>query len=122
MDPPARVYRVDQALKSEGHPAIRLPPYHADRNPIEIIWKNLKNLPFRKTNIETLIEEGIENIGEREWSAGWKLVRQVIPQNSFFFWWVCFMVQYIPKSQVVKIPIIWLKKMLTKTIDLINSW
>ena len=66
MDPPAPVYRVDQVLKSEGHTAIRLPPYHMDRNPIEIRWKDLKNLRFRKTSVETLIEEGIENIGERK--------------------------------------------------------
>ena len=34
MHKPAPVYRVDQILKSAGHTAIRLPPYHADLNPI----------------------------------------------------------------------------------------
>ena len=81
---PAPVYRVDLVLKSAGHTAIRLPPYHADLNPIEMIWANLKsyvgrrNLHFRKTSVETLIEEGIENIGEREWSVCCKHVREIL--------------------------------------------
>ena len=35
---------VDEMLKEHGHTAIRLPPYHVDLNPIELIWANLKGL------------------------------------------------------------------------------
>ena len=37
-------YVVDEMLKEHGHTAIRLPPYHADLNPFELIWANLKGL------------------------------------------------------------------------------
>ena len=48
-----------------------------------MIWANLKgyvgrrNLHFRKTSVERLIEEGKENIGEREWSACCKHIREI---------------------------------------------
>ena len=48
-----------------------------------MIWANLKgyvgrrNLHFRKTGVETLIEEAIENIGEREWSVCYKHIREI---------------------------------------------
>ena len=36
-----------------------------------------RNLQFRKTSVEVLIDEGIENVGEREWSACCKHVREI---------------------------------------------
>ena len=39
---PSPTYAVDQTLKQHGHVAIRLPPYHAELNPIELIWAKLK--------------------------------------------------------------------------------
>lgn len=36
------VYVVDELLARHGHQALRLPPYHAELNPIELIWANLK--------------------------------------------------------------------------------
>ena len=40
--PPAPVFAVDQIPESHGHLGLRLPPYDADLNPIELIWGNLK--------------------------------------------------------------------------------
>ena len=40
------VYVLDQILSQHGHLALRLPPYHADLNPIELIWANLKGKCF----------------------------------------------------------------------------
>ena len=46
MKKPEPVYTIDQVLRENGHEAIRLPPYHADLNPIEMIWSQLKgNVP-----------------------------------------------------------------------------
>ena len=36
------VYVADDILKRHGHQCLRLPPYHAEFNPIELIWGNLK--------------------------------------------------------------------------------
>ena len=40
--PQEPVYVLDQMLSQHGHLALRLPPYHADLNLIELIWANLK--------------------------------------------------------------------------------
>ena len=54
-----------QVLKLHGHNAIRLPPYHAELNAIELIWSNLKgfvgrqNFQFKKAKVEELTLEGI---------------------------------------------------------------
>ena len=40
------VYVLDQILSQHGHLALRLPPYHPDLNPIELIWANLKGKCF----------------------------------------------------------------------------
>ena len=39
---PSPKFVVDELLREHAHTAIRLPPYHADLNPIELIWANLK--------------------------------------------------------------------------------
>ena len=31
-------YVLNDILESEGHEVLRLPPYHSDLNPIELIW------------------------------------------------------------------------------------
>ena len=81
--PRVPVFQIDKLLKSHGHTAIRLPPYHAELNAIELIWSNLKgfvgrrNLEFKKAKVETLTQEGIESIGEKEWSACCKHVMDI---------------------------------------------
>jgi hypothetical protein len=36
------IYKVDEFLKIKGHEILRLPPYHCEFNPIELIWGDLK--------------------------------------------------------------------------------
>ncbi|XP_063623022.1 uncharacterized protein LOC134795119 [Cydia splendana] len=36
-------YEIDELLKAHGHTVMRLPPYHCDFNPIEMIWGIVKN-------------------------------------------------------------------------------
>lgn len=35
---PEPIYEIDQILGDHGHTVVRLPPYHCDLNPIELIW------------------------------------------------------------------------------------
>ena len=37
------VYKIDEILKSKGHEVLRLPPYHCEFNPIELIWKEFES-------------------------------------------------------------------------------
>lgn len=39
---PDPVYVIDNILQEHGHKVLRLPPYHCDLNPIEMIWGILK--------------------------------------------------------------------------------
>ncbi|XP_063369770.1 uncharacterized protein LOC134658095 [Cydia amplana] len=36
------VYAVDEALKSLGHTVLRIPPIHADLNPLEYVWEDIR--------------------------------------------------------------------------------
>lgn len=35
---PEPIYEIDQLVGDHGHTVVRLPPYHCDLNPIELIW------------------------------------------------------------------------------------
>lgn len=48
------VYIIDELLARHGHLALRLPPYHAEFNPIELIWANLKGNTCACTTKHTL--------------------------------------------------------------------
>ena len=37
-----RVYAVDKIISDKDHTSLRLPPYHADLNPIEMVWAKIK--------------------------------------------------------------------------------
>lgn len=36
-------YKIDDTVTNAGHTVLRLPPYHPDLNPIEMIWATVKN-------------------------------------------------------------------------------
>jgi hypothetical protein len=52
---------------------LRLPPYHPDLNPIELIWENVKqwvaskNTTFKIKDVEQLCRQRFEEIWQEEW-------------------------------------------------------
>ncbi|CAB3249991.1 unnamed protein product [Arctia plantaginis] len=40
---PEKIYELDQLALESGHEVIRLPPYHCQYNPIELVWAQAKN-------------------------------------------------------------------------------
>ncbi len=40
-------YAIDQLAERNGHRALRLPPYHCEFNPIELIWSQVKGYVVR---------------------------------------------------------------------------
>lgn len=36
------MYKIDQLIHNYGHQVLRLPPYHPDLNPIELVWGTIK--------------------------------------------------------------------------------
>lgn len=66
-------YAFDELCREYGHTALRLPPYHPDLNPIELIWATVKNnvsqrnVTFKLENVKQLTEEEFKKIGVEEW-------------------------------------------------------
>ena len=65
VNKPEPTFRADTLLRKYGHDVLRLPPYHADLNAIELIWANMKgyvarhNLSFKMIDVKTHIENAI---------------------------------------------------------------
>ncbi|XP_061716757.1 uncharacterized protein LOC133524644 [Cydia pomonella] len=50
------IYKIDELLKKNGHEVLRLPPYHPDLNPIELVWGDIKGQLAQK-NIEPNLDQ-----------------------------------------------------------------
>lgn len=53
-----KIYTIDELLKGAGHTVLRLPPYHPDLNPIELVWANIKNC-LARDHINATLDEKI---------------------------------------------------------------
>ena len=65
---PLPTYVFDETLKEHGHTAIRLPPYHAELNVIELKGKVARsNLTLKKKDVKKLTEDAFESISPEDW-------------------------------------------------------
>lgn len=70
---PQPVYEADEILRQNGHEVLRLPPYHCDLNPIELIWSLAKrkvaskNVSLTSAQFEKLVNESFESITADDW-------------------------------------------------------
>lgn len=70
---PEPIYEIDELLSEHGHIILRLPPYHCDLNPIELIW----SLAIRKVaaqnvgsrDVKQLTEEAFASITPSDWKS-----------------------------------------------------
>lgn len=68
-------YVLDDILEKEGHSVLRLPPYHPDLNPIEMIWAEVKNFvashntTFKMSDVQKLCEEKFATISPDDWKS-----------------------------------------------------
>jgi transposase len=71
---PARKYYVDEIAKAAGCSILRLPPYHAELNPIELVWAQVKeyirsrNTQYTLANLKRLLEEAVNHITPSIWA------------------------------------------------------
>ena len=67
-------FHIDKYLESKGHVCLRLPPYHPQLNPIELVWAEikrivaLKNTTFKIKDIENSTREAISSITKEFWN------------------------------------------------------
>lgn len=68
-------YKLDELLEPKGFTVLRLLPYHADLNPIELIWGQAKqfvalnNATFKLEDVKNLFEKKIADINITDWQT-----------------------------------------------------
>lgn len=71
--PKEKKYEVDEIALQMGHDVVRLPPYHCQYNPIELIWAQVKgevankNNSFKIVDVENLANNAIESVTIDNW-------------------------------------------------------
>ncbi|XP_037576722.1 uncharacterized protein LOC119458938 [Dermacentor silvarum] len=66
-------YEIDTLASAAGHELVRLPPYHCELNPIELVWSQVKgylaskNTDFKINSVEKLLLEGIAGVTSQNW-------------------------------------------------------
>ncbi|XP_068625066.1 uncharacterized protein [Battus philenor] len=80
-------YIIDELAKQNNKIVLRIPPYHCDLNPIELIWVKVKEYIAnnRKTcelsDIKQLLNQGVSKITSVDWKNCIKHVAEVIEPN-----------------------------------------
>lgn len=75
------LYVIDEMAKQKNKKVLRLPPYHCELNPIELIWAQVKgyvaskNTSFKLNDTKKYFYEAISMVDSRKWH---KCVRHVI--------------------------------------------
>lgn len=80
-------YKVDAMAEDAGCVVLRLPPYHCELNPIELIWAQIKNevasknTTFKLADVKVLLEQAMNNVTPDNWS---NVVRHVLKLEDKF--------------------------------------
>jgi hypothetical protein len=80
--PRFKTFKIDALFAEHGHSALRLPSYHTDLIPIELIWASMKeyvarkNDCFRLDDTMKLAEETFNIFTKEEWSSRCNNTRQ----------------------------------------------
>lgn len=73
-------YVIDEIAKLNKKKVLRLPPYHCELNPIELIWSMVKryvksnNTTYKLQDVRLLVEQGIDQVTAEQWN---KCIRHV---------------------------------------------
>ncbi|XP_054259923.1 uncharacterized protein LOC128984614 [Macrosteles quadrilineatus] len=76
-------YVLDETVQAQGHEILRLPPYHPDLNPIELVWADIKgyaagkNTTFNFSDVQAITEEKIASMGPEDWFPKCQHVKKV---------------------------------------------
>lgn len=68
-----RTYELDELALQMGHEVVRLPPYHCQYNPLELIWAQVKgevadkNCTFKIKDVRKLLQDSINNVSVEDW-------------------------------------------------------
>lgn len=78
---PEPEYEIDEIIGQHGHTVVRLPPYHCDLNPIELIWalakRKVADQNVDAKNIKELTEEAFNLITAQDWKNCCEHVKKI---------------------------------------------
>lgn len=83
VNTPSIVYRIDTLAAAHGHEVLRIPPYHCEFNPIELVWSKVKgciakhNKGFTLAEVEKLLPEALASVSQENWQNCCSHVEQV---------------------------------------------
>lgn len=80
--PSEKTYKIDKMFTNAGHSVLRLPPYHADLNPIELVWADIKRRVGESVSdsLEVkrrLCEHAFSEYSESKWKKCCEHVRKI---------------------------------------------
>lgn len=83
VNTPTIVHRIDTLAATHGHEVLRVPPYHCEFNPIELVWSQVKgyiakrNTCFTLAEVEKLLPEALASVSQENWQNCCAHVEQV---------------------------------------------
>nr|CAI5845458.1 unnamed protein product [Callosobruchus analis] len=81
-------YGVDEIAKERKIKVLRLPPYHCELNPIELIWAQIKgnvarnNTTFELLDVRQLLKDSISKISSKNWENA---IKHVMAEEEKFW-------------------------------------
>ena len=83
--PRFKQYVIDEMAKKRNICILRLPPYHCELNPIELVWAQVKgivarnNTTFKLKDVEILFQKALKEVNAEKWS---KCIEHVIGEEQ----------------------------------------
>lgn len=80
---PLVLYSIDGLIRHAGHDVLRLPPYHPDLNPIEMVWATMKqhvaarNITLKLNDVKQLAIEAFDTISTASWKDRCEHVKKI---------------------------------------------
>ncbi|KAE9522741.1 hypothetical protein AGLY_016850 [Aphis glycines] len=80
-------YVIDEYAKENGKTVLRLPPYHYELNPLELVWSSVKhyvrthNNTYKLKDVQELLKQGVEHVTPEMWT---NFVQHVVKEEDKF--------------------------------------
>lgn len=86
--PKSKSYELDTIAQEKGHTVVRLPPYHNQYNPIEMVWAQVKsevaerNITCQVADVEQLVNHVLDQTSREVWEQSVQHAEQ-LQENDF---------------------------------------
>ncbi|XP_050516569.1 uncharacterized protein LOC126891436 [Diabrotica virgifera virgifera] len=98
-------YVVDEMVKLTGRCVLRLPPYHCELNPIELIWTQVKgevarkNSTYKIPDVKVLFNQALSNVTANNWQNAVNHVDGIISK----MWQLDFIIERVIEPIIINL-------------------